>query len=98
MFEDIISIEAELRQLKIIKEKIEKELADYKGMTNILQKQRQEFIFLLKEASFFLHEFENTIPEDDFKRCSMDASKKYEEWIKNEFELSTPEVKASIQP
>ena len=67
-------------------------------MANILQKQRQEFIFLLKEASFFLHEFENTMPEDDFKRCSTEASKKYENWIKNEFELSAPEVTATLQP
>ena len=57
MFEDIISIEAELRQLKIEKEEIEKELDDFKGMTNILQKQRQEFIYLLKEAYFYILTF-----------------------------------------
>ena len=97
MFEDMISIEAELRKLKIEKEEVENDLADYKGMTNVLQKQRQELIYLLKEASFFMHEFENTMPEDDFEQCSIAANKKYEEWLKEEFELSTPEGTATIQ-
>ena len=93
----MISIEAELRKLKIEKEEVENDLADYKGMTNVLQKQRQELIYLLKEASFFMHEFENTMPEDDFEQCSIAANKKYEEWLKEEFELSTPEGTATIQ-
>ena len=33
-----------------------------------------------------MKEFEATLPEKDFKRCEKRASKKYEDWIKKEFE------------
>ena len=98
MFEDIISIEAELRQIRAQNEELKQELKDHKGLSNVILKQRQDLSYLLKEASFYIHEFENTMPEDDFKQCSKAASKKFEEWIKKEFELSPPEVTATIQP
>jgi len=97
MFEDIISIEAELRQLKIENEKLAKLVEDYKGMTNILQKQRQEFIYLLKEASFYMKEFEAILPEKNFKECEKRASKQYENWIKKEFEFDSVSVDVVLQ-
>ena len=97
-FDDLFDPYEEIHLLKIEIEELKHEIQDYKGLGNVLQKQRQELSYLLKESSFYMHEFENTMPEDDFKLCSMEASKKYEEWIKNEFELSTPEVTATLQP
>ncbi len=44
-----------------------------------------------------MKEFENTMPEKDFKQCEKSASKKFEEWIKKEFEIDKL-VKATIQP
>jgi hypothetical protein len=67
MFEDMISIEAELRQLKIDNEELAKLVDDYKGMTNIILKQRQDMTFLLHEAKFFLDEFKENLSEEDFK-------------------------------
>ena len=97
-FDDLFDPYEEIHLLKIEIEELKQEIQDYKGLGNVLQKQRQELSYLLKESSFYMHEFENAIPEKDFKQCSIAASKKFEEWIKKEFELSTPEVTATIQP
>ena len=97
-FDDLFDPYEEIHLLKIENEELKQEIQDYKGLGNVLQKQRQELSYLLKESSFYMHEFENTMPKDDFKQCSIAASKKFEEWIKKEFELSTPEVTATIQP
>ena len=87
-FEDLFDPYEEIQHLKVKKEKLEKELNDYKSMTNVLQKQRQDLIYLLKESSFYMHEFEDTMSEKDFKKCENAARANFEEWIKKEFELS----------
>jgi LEA14-like dessication related protein len=69
-------------------------------LDNMIQKfaEYDNLSYLLKEASFYMHEFENAMSEKDFKECESAGKKAYEEWLKKEFELSTPEVKAAIQP
>ena len=98
MFEDLVSTEAELRQLKIDCEELAKDVKDLYGMTNILQKQRQELSYLLKEASFFMAEFKEHVAEDIFKLCEKNADKSYQDWIKEQFEIDQVSVKAKIQP
>ena len=97
MFGDIISTEAELRQLKIDCEEMAQEVKDYKGMTNILQKQRQELSYLLKEASLFMHEFREHVPEDIFKLCEKNADKNYQDFIKETFELDQIKVGVTLK-
>ena len=98
MFEDIITIEKIYKQLKIDFEELKDELQDYKGAVGVLNRQNRDMGYLLKEASFYIKEFEKTMPEDDFKKCETAGKKAYEDWLKKKFELSTPEVKATIQP
>ena len=97
MFEDIISIEAELRQLKIDNEELAKLVEDYKGMTNIILKQRQDMTFLLREAKFFLDEFEENLPAEDFKKYERAADKKFQDWIKDEFEIDKVSVEVNLK-
>lgn len=97
-YEDLFDPSETIHLLKVEIEELKQELQDHKSLSNVILKQRQELFYLLKESSFYVHEFENAIPEEDFKQCSTAARKKYEEWLKKEFELSTPEVTATIQP
>ena len=97
MYEDIISIEAELRQLKIDNEKLAKLVEDYKGMTNIILKQRQDMTFLLHEAKFFLDEFEENLPAEVFKKHERAADRKFQDWIKEEFEIDKVSVEVSLK-
>ncbi len=57
-------------------------------------RQRQELSYLLKESTFYLHEFEAAMTEDDFKACTKAGNKKYEDWVKKEFELDQIKVEA----
>ena len=98
MFEDIISLESENKQLRLDNEEMAQEVKDLYGMTNILQKQRQELSYLLKEASLFMHEFKEHVPEDIFKLCEKNADKEYQDWIKEQFEIDQVSVKAVIKP
>jgi hypothetical protein len=98
MFEDMISIEAELRQLKIDNEELAKLVDDYKGMTNIILKQRQDMTFLLHEAKFFLDEFKENLSEEDFKQYERAADRRFQNWIKEEFEIDQVSVEATLKP
>jgi len=98
MFEDMISIEAELRQLKIDNEELAKLVDDYKGMTNIILKQRQDMTFLLHEAKFFLDEFKENLSEEDFKQYERAADRRFQNWIKEEFETDQVSVEATLKP
>ena len=98
MFEDIISLESENKQLRIDNEEMAQEVKELYGMTNILQKQRMELSYLLKEASLFMAEFKEHVAEDIFKKCEKNADKKYQDFIKEKFEIDQVKVKAKIKP
>ena len=97
MYEDIISIEVELRQLKIDNEELAKLVCDYKGMTNTILKQRQDMYFLLNEAKLILDEFKENIPKEDFGKYERAADKKYQDWIKDQFEIDKVSVEVSLK-
>ena len=97
MYEDIISIEAELRRLKSDNEALAKLVNDYKGMTNIILKQRQDMTFLLHEAKLFLDEFKENLPEEDFKKYERAADKNFQDWIKEEFEIGKVSVDVTLK-
>ena len=97
MYDDIISIEAELRQLKIDNEELAKLVDDYKGMTNIILKQHQDMTFLLHEAKLFLDEFKENLQEEDFKKYERAADKKFQDWIKKEFEIGKVSVDVTLK-
>jgi hypothetical protein len=94
----MVSIEAELRQLKIDNEELAKLVDDYKGMTNIILKQRQDMTFLLHEAKFFLDEFKENLSEEDFKQYERAADRRFQNWIKEEFEIDQVSVEATLKP
>ena len=98
LFEDLFNPAEEIHNLKVQIEQLEQDLKDHKGLSNVILKQRQELVYLLKESGFYLKAFETAMTENDFKKCTTEGKKKYEEWLKKEFELSTPEVTATIQP
>jgi hypothetical protein len=87
-FDDLFDPEAKISALKIEIETLENILKDHQGFQNVVLKQRQDLSFLLKESAFFLHEFEAALTEKDFKKCTAAGYKKYEDWVKKEFELS----------
>jgi len=97
MYDDIISMEAELRQLKIDNEELVKLVADYKGMTHIILKHRQDMSFLLQEAKFFLDEFKENLSKEDFKKYEKAADRKFQDWIKDQFEIDKVSVEVSLK-
>ena len=97
-YEDLFDPSETIHLLKVEIEELKQELQDHKGLSNVILKQRQELSFLLKESAFYMHEFEGAMPEEDFKKCTKAGNKKFEDWVKKEFELSAPEVTATIQP
>ena len=97
MFEDIISMEQELRKLKIDNEALAQMIADYKGMTNLILKQRQDMYYLLNEAKFFLDEFKENLSKEDFKKYEKAADKKFQDWIKDQFEIDKVSVEVSLK-
>ena len=97
MFEDLISIEQELHKANIAIEELKDELQDYKGAVGVLNRVNRDMGYLLKEASFYMKEFENLMPEDDFKKCEQAASKKYENWLKKAFEINAISVDVTLR-
>ena len=67
-------------------------------MTNILQKQRQELSFLLKEAAFFMDEFKKNVPEETFNKCEKEADKRFTDWVKEQFEIDQVSVDVTLKP
>jgi len=98
MFEDLFDPAEKIRQLKIDCEEMAQEVKDLYGMTNILQKQRMELSYLLKEASLFMAEFKEHVPEDIFKLCEKNADKNYQDFIKETFELDQIKVDVTLKP
>ena len=96
-FDDMFDSAEQIHLLKVEIEELKQEIQDYKGLGNVLQRQRQELTYLLKEASFYIHEFEDTMPQDDFKQCSIAASKKFEDWVKKEFEIDQISVDVTLK-
>lgn len=77
-FDDLFDPAATISRLKIEKEVLEAELKDHKGLSNVVLKQRQELVYLLKESSFFMHAFEATMTAEDFKKCTAEGNKEFE--------------------
>ena len=97
-FDDLFDPVEEIHNLKIEIEELKQEIQNHKGLSNVILKQRQNLSYLLKEASFFMHEFENAMSEDDFKKCEKAANKKYEAWLRKEFEIDQVSVDVSLKP
>jgi len=81
----------------IIKAHKAKLVDDYKGMTNLILKQRQDMSFLLHEAKFFLDEFKDNLSEEDFGKYERAADKKFQDWIKDQFEIDKVSVEVSLK-
>ena len=97
-FDDLFDPAEEIHNLKIEIEELKQELQDHKGLSNVILKQRQDLSYLLKEASFYMKEFENEMDEEDFKKCEQAARKKYETWLKKEFEIDRVNVSVALKP
>ena len=97
-FEDLFDPKKEIHNLQVDIENLEQNIQDYKGMTNILQKQRQTLTFLLKEASYYMAEFKEAMTEEDFKKCEKAADKNYEDWVKEEMEIDKVSVDVTLKP
>jgi len=54
--------------------------------------------YLLKEASFWVHEFEEIISKEDYEKIIKAANKKYEKWIKDQFEIDQVSVDVNLRP
>ena len=97
-FDDLFDPVEKIHNLKIEIEELKQEIQDHKGLSNVILKQRQDLSYLLKEASFYMKEFENAMSEDDFKKCETAGKKAYEEWLKKEFEIDKVNVNVALKP
>ena len=43
-----------------------------------------------------MHQFEATMPAEDFKKCADEGKKQFDEWIKKEFEIGQINIKATV--
>ena len=77
-FDDLFDPQETIHLLKVQIEELEEELKDHKGLSNVVLKQRQELVYLLKESSFFMHAFEATMTAEDFKKCTAEGNKEFE--------------------
>jgi hypothetical protein len=60
--------------------------------------ERNELTYLLKESSMYFKVFQENLKEEDFEKYSKEARKRYEDWVKENFEFENPEVKATLKP
>jgi hypothetical protein len=54
--------------------------------------------YLLKESSLYFKIFQENLDEKDFEKYSLEARKRFEVWIKENFEFENPEVKTTLKP
>ena len=95
-YDDLFNPEEQIHLLKVEIEDLKTELADHRGLSNVILKQRQELVYLLKESGFYMHAFEATMPPEDFKKCADEGKKEFEDWIKKEFEIGQINIKATV--
>jgi hypothetical protein len=102
MFEDLISEEQIIKQLRLDNEEMAIEIANYQGHTNILSKKVDQMWVLMNEAKFFMDTFKKHVDKTTFKICETEAEKLYNEWAKEQvdekYQIGKPEVKATVQP
>jgi hypothetical protein len=97
-FDDFFDPQAEIDELKKDCEKLAIQVKDYRGHSKIMQAENNELTYLLKESSCYFKVFQEKLPEEEFKKYSKEARKRYEEWVKVNFEVENPEVTATLQP
>jgi hypothetical protein len=98
MFEDLIDQDAIIAEMKKDCEMMAVQIEDFKGHSKIMMAERNELTYLLKESSMYFKVFQENLKEEDFEKYSKEARKRYEDWVQMNFEVESPEVKATLQP
>jgi hypothetical protein len=98
MFDDFFDPQAEIDELKKDCEVMAEEIDAFKGHSKIMMAERNELTYLLKESSMYFKVFQENLKKEDFDNYSKEARKRYEDWVKENFEVEAPEVKATLQP
>jgi hypothetical protein len=98
MFDDFFDPQAEIDELKKDCETMAEQIDDYKGHSKVMQAEKNELTYLLKESSYYFKVFQENLKEEDFEKYSKEARKRYEDWVKINFEFEKPEVTATLQP
>jgi DNA-binding ferritin-like protein len=98
MFEDLINQDEIISELKKDAEEMAEQIAAFKGHSKVMMAERNELTYLLKESSCYFKVFEENLPEEDFEKYTKEARKRYEQWVKDNFEFENPEVKATLKP
>ena len=73
-------------------------IKDFMGHSRVLQAEKNELTYLLREAGFYMEQSKEHLSEDIFKKCEQNADKNYEKWVKEKFEIDQVAVDVTLKP
>ena len=98
MFEDIISLENENRQLKIDLEKLKEEHDLLENAFLYSQSERVGLVFACREAKILQDEYREALEKEAWELIEKQADKKFAEWIKNYHDIEQVKIEAKLRP